>query len=491
MQRADVSDPILVPEFLWTGAWESRHNLTDRFAFTLTIPKVNLALRLEVLDRRPAAGVEAFTESFDGETSGKAFTQPGFGLYHLSTDSRLLYGVLDNYGLPARIRNVWTRGVPYEEARAATSADLKTAPSSTAVPQGYAYLESPRFSLGPGTIQGFVSFAANDAEERARAFGGGAGYALGKKKFRLEGFYTERTLAERKSSTWFNEKPALPERDTRLFAGAAAFSVPAFGLAADIAHSETFAFGQDYYGSLGLRFGDKPWRFSLALDGAGSRYVDSAGGVPGSGLRAAARLERRGKKTAFFRVSTLVRGPGAQDDFAAITKNFNRMSGELYYRFPANAAAFGLTRFSFFLNRDGRDEKKTLDSAGSMAAFKLGPVNSVSEGKLTGIKEKSYQFNSYRFSQSLSYSIQVFRKAGPGIKNSSRLGVSKGIKKKGSFTVQMSTRAAYEKTAPKDGIWETSFSVSIRGKKSRLTLKAATPNYPEKWEYTISWRIQL
>jgi len=543
--------PLLVPEFLWTGSWESGHNLTDRIDFKLSAPRANLALRLQVLDRRPASSTKVFTGSFGGETAGSAITQPGLGLYHLTTGSRLLYGTLDSYGLQARIRNVWIRGAPYAESRTESSAELKTAPASTAVPQGYAYLESPDLPLGRGQFRPFAFFMAdNDPDDKAPAFGFGADYALGKVNFRLEGFYAGQNLPERKSSTWFNEKPALPARNTRLFAGGAAFSVPAFGIAADLACSETFAFGRDYYGNLGLRFGDKPWRFSLAMDAAGSRYVDSAGSVPGAGFRAAARIERRGKKTGLFRLGATVRGPGPKQGtmqalktgkFAAFAEGMNRMSGELYYRLPESSASFGLTRFSFSFETDDRNEKKVLGSIGAMAAFKLGPVSAVSEGKITGINRKKsagmegngYALDSYRIGQSLSWTctIPALRKApraarqekdsggeniagenaeNPSEQNPSgekpaaprpspaniggaKLGGSKaaGAGKKTSLTAQFSARAGYEKTAAKEGIWDTSFSASIRSKKNRLTIKAATPNFPKKWEYTISWRMRL
>jgi len=541
---------LLIPEFLWTGSWESEHNVTDRIDFKLSAPRANLALRLQILDRRPASSIKALTGSFGGETVDSAITQPGLGLYHLTTGSRLLYGTLDSYGLQARIRNVWIRGAPYAESRTASSAELKTVPSSTAIPQTYAYLESPDLSIRPGQVRPFVFFSAHDdPKDKAPAFGFGVDYAQGKGDFRVEGFYTGQNLPERKSSTWFNEKPALPARDTRLFAGAAAFSVPAFGMAADLACSETFAFGKDYYGNLGLRFGNKPWRFSMAMDAAGSRYVDSAGNVPGAGFRAAARVERRGKKTGLFRLVATARGPGPKQGttqalktgkFSAFAKDIDRVSWELYCRLPVSSASFGLTRFSFSLDTDSRNKKKVLGSTGAMAAFKLGPVNTVSEGKITGInRNKSagmegggYAFDSYRFSQSLSWTCPIpalrsvnravrrekdsggesaenpsgqnpteqnpsgEKTAGPKLApakpGGAKLGGAKTTAgKKTSLTAQFSARAGYEKTAGKEGIWDTSFSVSIRGKKNRLTIKAATSNFPKKWECTISWRMRL
>jgi len=507
----------LVPEFLWTGSWESGHNLTERMDFKITVPQMDCALRLEALDRRPASTLRDFTESFAGETADKSVTQANFGLYHLPSSTRLLYGTLDNAGLPARTRNVWIRGAPFTESHAASSAELKSEPSSTATPQIYACFESPDFKLGPGTLRALVSYSENAAQnDNAPALVFGADYTLGKSDFRLEGFYANRTLPERKSSTWFNEKPALPGRDTQLFAGSAAVSIPVFGLAADLACSETFAFGRDYYGSLGVRVGNKPWRFSFALDAAGSRYVDSAGSVPGAGYRAAVRLDRRSKKNGLFRIGAQVRGPGPAQgflqavqsgDFAAFAEGTNRITAELYCRLPASSALFGLTRFSVSVDHDSRNEKKVLDSAKAMAAFALGPVSSTTEGAITGInREKSagmeeggYQFDSYRLSQSLSWTcplpVKKIKEKRTEIKNEeiseahASTKSKSAARKKTPLTLQLSAKAGYDKTANKEGVWDTSLSVSIRGKKNRISFKAAV--HSEKWEFTLGWRLSL
>jgi hypothetical protein len=472
--------PVLLPGFLWSGSWESEGNLTERFEVQLGIPRPALELRFQLLDRRPASSWTAFTGSFGGDSADKTLVQPGAGLYHIPTGSRVLYGVLDTYGLVARIRNIWIRGAPHAEAHAPSSADLKTAPASTAVPQGYAYLGTPLLSLGKGRLRGFVSLAVSADEERVPAGTAGVDYHFKKAGLvRLEGLYTGRRLAERTSSTWFSMEPALPERDTRLFAGTLIVNIPSFGFAADLASSETFGFGRDYYGNLGLRFGDKPWRLSLAADGAGSRYVDPSGAVPGAGLRGAVRLERRGRKSSLFRLSALIRGPGPEEpdtgpgvwDFASMAKSFNRRSLELYYRLPGTSAPLALSRFSLSLDRDGRDREKVLDSAGALAALKLGPVDSVSQGKITGRTGEGYDFVSGRISQNLSWTWR------PGTQ-------------KRTLAIRFSARAGYEKTAGKDGIWDASFSAAVRGKRSRLGFTVAAPKLPEKWEYTVSWRLQ-
>ena len=487
-------DNILDADFRWTGSWESEGNLSNRFDLRLNIPKADVALRMQVLDRRPASEFELFTESFGGETKDKVITQPGLGLYHQETGSRLLYGTLETHGLIARTRNIWIRGVPYAESRTASSADLRTTVSSAAIPQFYTFLETPNLTLGQGNILGFASFLFNndffidglinnEEQQSARSFGAGVNYSQGKAKIRLETLYGERTLPERRSTTWFNQRHPLPERNTRLFAGAMNFSVPAFGLAVDLAYSETFAFGDDYYGSLGIRFGDRPWRLSMALDAAGSHYVDSQGNIPGIGLRAGARLERRGKRTGLFRISALARGPGLDMD------SMNRFSGDLYYRFPTSTAVFKLTRFSFSLERDGRNENNVLDSARAMMAFAIGPLSYTSEGRIRSD-------DSYRLVQSLSWTIQgsgsALAKTAP-IPGTRSSGTGTSFTQRFPFTVQLSARAVYEKNSGKDGDWSASFAASIRGKRGRLTIRTAgsglNEGFDEQWEHTISWSL--
>ncbi|MDR2471523.1 MAG: hypothetical protein LBD09_05380 [Treponema sp.] len=530
-QNAETA-PLFIPRFLWSGSWESRHNLTDRFDLTLTAPGPALGLRFQILDRRPASSAGAFTGSFGGDTADKALTQPGLGLYHWNTGSRLLYGTLDTQGLSTRIRNVWIRGAPHTEARLASQGDLKTAPSSTAVPQAYLWLGSPELELGPGspgspdsrTLRGFVSvgieFPENapgasggvssgggvpggDAPSRPLGINAGAEYRAGKAALSLEGLYVQRTLPPRTADTWFSEKPPLPRRNTRLFAGSAAFSVPAFGITADLAASKTFAFGEDVYGNLGLRLGDRPWRLSLAVDGAGSRYVDSSGGVPGAGLRAAARLERRSKRQGLYRLGVLARGPGpgaglgpalGAGDFAAIAEGFNRTSLEFYGRLPAppasSAPPLALTRFSFSWDRDGRDTEKRLDTFGAMAAFKLGPLGSESRASLS---RSGGVYGSHRITQSLSWTIRP-SVSGPAAGSPPNGGPAKpghgAAARKQSFTLGLSARAGYTGTAGKAGVWDTALSASVRGRQSGLTVKAASPKFPRTWEYTISWRMR-
>jgi hypothetical protein len=412
-------------------------------------------------------------------------------MYHNSTGSRLLYGTLDSHGLAARIRNIWIRGAPYAETHEASYADLKTAPSSTAVSQVYAYLGTPLFSLGPGKFRGFTALAF-DGE--SPAIGVGADYALADQgSVTVEGFYTAGTMEERTASTWFSEKPPLPERDTRLAAGTLAFTLPAFGFAADLACSETFAYGRDYYASLGLRFGNRPWRLSLALDGAGSRFVDSETRETEAGLRFAARLERHDKRSGLFRLGLLFRGPGPEEglwqslragDPGASLTSFTRSSADLYYRLPSSSAPVALERVSLSLNRDGRDPEKILDSGDILAALKFWSLKTAGAAKISGARQNGvYRYNSLTVSQNLSW---TFYGQGP---KSAETGAGSS-KRKSSFSLRVSARGAYTHSAGDDDLWTMSFSLSGQSRKNRLGFTISTPEYPKKWKYSLTWRLQ-
>jgi hypothetical protein len=298
---------------------------------------------------------------------------------------------------------------------------------------------------------------------------------------RIEGFYTGMTLPPRSASTWFSAAPALPERDFRIFGGSLLFNTANFGFAADGAYSETFAYGRDFYMNMGLRLGDKPWRLSLAADSAGDRYVGSDGNSPGAGFRAAAKLEWRGRGSSLLRFNALLRGSKGifNGESAAISETFANLDrGEfgLYYRLPSTRSPLGLTRVSAEFKRDSRDPQAVLDSAGVLAALKLGPISSVSEAKLSA---SSYRFGSLRIQESLGWTLGL-----PGLRV-----LAGGL--------HCGAKAGCTLTEGKAPTWDGSLSAYIQGrwfvetaKTSRFSVKIASPDFPRKWDYTLSWRLQ-
>ena len=55
---------------------------------------------------------------------------------------------------------------------------------------------------------------------------------------------------------------------------------------------------------------------------------------------------------------------------------------------------------------------------------------------------------------------------------------------------EIGTKLGYTVRAEKDSIWEPSISCTVRpGRWGRFGLKVAFTDFPEKWNYTLSWRL--
>ena len=212
---------------LWKGSWElstdlqsedfkvESKNLINRGEVRFGFPVPGLTLRGQALDKRPF-DFESSPPWGDGSKVASDFSG---ALYHKPTGSRLLYGILDEWGLSARIRSPWIRAVPFAENHKPLMADLKTVTSATKEPEVYLYLSSPW--LRPFSNTGFRGFAAAQTKTQKFLpdFSGGIEAKFGKKtNALLEGFYKNSELPARKSTSWFSDPPPLPEREFRLYA---------------------------------------------------------------------------------------------------------------------------------------------------------------------------------------------------------------------------------------------------------------------------------
>ena len=467
----------------WTGSWYksiktpdgdfpptedlfSGGTLFNRGNLMLGLPRQDLSFRFMATDKRLLP---------PEDENSKAGFNPGLGVYHLGSGSRFLYGVQSEYGLPARVNNVWLRSVPFMESRSPSSRDLKTEPSAQDKSQSYLYLALPY-----GFLPGFDIFASAALDEKLNgSYGGGIGLGGSRADFRLEGFYTGKELPPRKVSTWFSSAPPLPERDFSIYALGMIFNSPLVSFAGDWAWSETFAWGRGVYGNASLRLGNKPWRFSLGGDGASSRFADRSGATAGSGFRLAAKGERFWPRSGLLRFQAALRAPGLDEDFS-------RGNLSLYFRPPAPTATekrnslfpLRFTRASLSLNRDARAPAKTADSLDALAGFSLGPLSSVfscSLHSLSCLNEEDgtsplFQFPAFETFQSF--------------KISGELGIKPSI-----FDIRI--RLGYTIRKKKDPLWEPSLNCSVRpGKWGRLGLKITYTDFPEKWNYTVSWRFE-
>ena len=474
--------PLFTWDLLWAGSWYKSvpradggfplaedifpgGTLFNRGDFRLGLPGQALLFRFMATDKR----VLPFEEE-----DGRAGFNPALGIYHTTSGSRFLMGVQSEHGLPARLNNVWIRAVPFMESRSPSSRDLKSEPAAKDESETYLYLALPADFL-PG-FDAFAS-AALDAEKNP-ALGAGIGLELAGATVRLEGFYTQKELPPRTASSWFSETPPLPERDFRLYSLGMIFNSPQASFAADWAFSETFAWGRGVYGNFALRLGNRPWRFSLAGDGAGSRFAGRDGSAVGAGFRVAARGERFWPRSGLLRFQSVLRAP-------AVGEDFERASFSIFYRPSAPSARerredtrrIRFSRASVSFNRDARTPEKTIDTLNGLAGFHLGPFSTVFSCALLShsfFHEKGEipplflpaafeSFESFKVTGELGFSLRYFN---------------------------VRARLGYTARAEKDPLREFSVNGSFRpGRWGRVTINIAATDFPEKWNYTLSWRF--
>jgi len=494
-------------DLLWAGSWEESRTLNNRADFRFGFTGPALLARTQALDRH--------TMNFEldpvwGDPS-KGITGLSFGLYHKATDSRLLYGILDEWGLPARIRSPWIRSAPYAENHKPVMADLRTTASSTKKDELYLYLSSPRLNLElfglDISLKGYTSGQFTPASENnpAPAFAAGMEADIGKKAgLLLEGFYTGFELPAKEPTTWFSDPPPLPDRDFRLGAAALKLNIPWFSISSDWAWSQTFAYGSGIYGNLGLRVSPQffsPWSLSLAADGMSERYIGRDGSNPGGGFRVAGKIERKGTRSSLFRANTSFRN-------STFGEPLERSSIGLYYCFPSSSPmAVGtkgsiplrISRITLNADRNASDLKKIKDGIDGSLGLSLNlpplflprPLLPASAAKVKNLKPKVYPLN-INIATSIDWLGHAEERPSPfpffpagefdSTKTSCELLWSPGL-------FQFRTKLGYTAYAKKDNQWDASISTAVRFKHGRFSLKFAWPDFPEKWNCTLSWRV--
>jgi len=481
--------PAVVPaqalftwDLLWTGSWEESKTLNNRGDFRFGFSAPGLLFRAQALDRHT---INFELDPVWGDPS-KGITSGSCALYHKPTDSRFLYGVIDEWGLPARIRSPWIRAAPYAETRKPSMADLRTTASSTKKDELYLYLSSPRLKLERVlpelSLRGYASGQFTPSgialENPAPAFTGGLEGTFDELAYlSLEGFYTGFQLPAKQSSAWFSDPPPLPDRDFRLGAAALALKLPWLSFTSDWAWSETFAYGSGVYGNAGLRINPPlfaPWSLSLAADGMSERYTGSDGSNPGGGVRMAGKIERKGKRSNLFRASGVLRGP-------AVGEAFERSSMGLYYRFPASAPRvksggfpLRIRRVALNVDRNASDRKKINDGIDGSLGLSFNPININLATSIDWLARADDLPSPFPFFPPGAFS---------STKTSCELLWSPRI-------FQFRTRWAYTAYAKKDNQWEASVSAAARFKHGRFSVKFAWPVFPDKWNCTLSWRVE-
>ena len=520
---------------LWSGSWEENTFTAQDFqALSGTLhnrgeirlhflpkdktPKGLLSwftLRGQILDKHPLDfGLEPPWVSPAG-----GVTNYMGGLYHKYTGSRLLYGVIDEWGLSARIRNPWIRSPPYAENHKPLMADLKTAASSTKEDEAYLYLSTPNLTLSRDIkLRGFIS-AQTEIKDFTPAFSSGIDLSLPKKSnLLMEAFYTGRSLAQTKGKTWFSDPPPLPEREFHLYSAAVLYSSPLLSVSSDFAFSETYAWGNGIYGNFGITvtpllpltdkgFRPRPLAISLAADGAGERFTGRDGSGLSAGVRGAAKIEWKGRYNSLIRLDSVLRSPGIEEEF-------NRSSAGFYYRLPASPKSRKLpvqvTRISLSASRNAVNPLKISDnysgSVGLNFNFKQPNKNPQGENEQkSGSKAGSPKAESAKMSSTfvnsplrLTFS-GAYKEVTTANDSPFLYPVPSGNWNSASVNcelywspsiLQLRSRVGVSFYPEKDEKWNFSISAAVRFWKCRITLKAASPDFPEKWNWSVSWRLE-
>jgi hypothetical protein len=489
---ADQNTPIpLVHTINWSlltsGSWEENKTLYNRGEFKLNFNQHGLILRGEILDRRP---LNFGLDSPFGDPDKRVTNYLG-ALYH-TTGSRILYGVLDEWGLSARIRNPWIRSPAYSENHKPLIADLKTSASVTKNDEVYLYLSSPVLNISPNVkIRGFIS-GQSETDEIKPAFAGGVDFKFPNKTGLLvETFFTGATLPPTKNTSWFTNPPPLPEREFKLYAAGLLFHNQLLSASSDLALSKTFFWGTGIYGNFGisitplLPFGSRarPLAVSFTADRAGEKFIYRDGLNHGEGFRNAAKIEWKGKRNSLLRFNTMIRSP-------ELGENFSRSSSGFYYRTPSKKKGdidffpVRLTRISFSADRNADNLQKIDDRfSGNLGlSLNLGnfflntPIGINISGSIRGLSESTSRISPYPIPDE-SWILDNIGVNCEFIWSPSKF----QLKSKTGFTYNVKNN---------ENLWDFSFSTAVRFKKGRLSIKTAAPNFPEKWNLTISWRLE-
>ncbi|MDR3301835.1 MAG: hypothetical protein LBT01_04795 [Spirochaetaceae bacterium] len=459
-------------ELLESGSWEYDGTMANRIKFVLSAP-LKLSFRSEILDKRAAPPKEDWTSGF---------TAFGFALYQRDTNSRILYGHLENWGLSARTRNIWTHAVPYFEAHRASGADLRTAAAVTVSDSFYASLGTPLLRIFEGNSTIALGFSTKvdmsilvDAEKNC-VYQAGTDFYFGKSEkpkatLRFEGMFSEKTIPERKQSTWFSEKPYLPPRGIHFYALNLTFSSFYVRFSSDFAHSEVFALGEDIYANAAISIGNTPWRFSFACDGAGKYYSANDGSISGAGFRLGGKFEWFGKRNMLVVASTSLRSE-------ATGQPFYRSASKISFRFPL-MKGFLITpsRISFEFERNALDTELISDKLIAFAGINIGPLRPAVRFTLVENTSAAYGELPSPFPNFFAEHTQDYLK--------SDFEISAPI-----YFVTLKGALSYKTEPDKEGAFSASFSASIQGKLGRLSAKISKTEKNDALDYYLSWRIE-
>ncbi|GMO18039.1 MAG: hypothetical protein Pg6A_04730 [Termitinemataceae bacterium] len=455
-------------QVLWSGFLEDKKNVENRWEGIVFGP-FGLSFRAQLLDKR------LFPPWRDWETWQ---TRSGFALYHQSTDSRVVYGHLENWGLISRTRNVWTHGASWFESHRASNTDLKTSISPNTKEAFYFNAGTPLLELSaffpqiPFTLEANAHISSTfNSENKILLQGDTNFYASKRHKIHFEWLYSEKTLAERKQQGWFSKKPYLPAREMRFCAFNINYLNPFCGFSADYANSSIFSLGKGDYFNSGIRIGSHPWRVSFAADGATSRYAGENGTVTGSGFRSAARFEWYGSKNMRVLAETKLQSSGAG-------KAFDRSSSRLNFTFPVIRGFLIIpSRFVIELERYAQFYNAIEDKTSMMLGLKAGPLRAAFRMSFTESSQSE-----------LNAPIMPYPVI-PAERKREEFIIGAEISAPIKF-ITLNGGISYKKHDGKEAVWNKSISATARGKIGRITIKIFNNEKEDAISYSLSWRLE-
>jgi len=440
-----------------SGTWIQEEGIRNEADIRLSLDRSGLEFRLLALQDGPADPLDA-----------PEAVETGFSvqLRHIPTNSKVLYGALEERGLPARVTNPLRKGLPYFENRTATDAQIDSDASADSSGEWYLRLGTPQAS--PVAAYGAVF----DTEALQPSFTAGAAFGLpGKPSLAFDAYYGPAALPPRDADTWFSDYPPLPERDLQFSAASISARMPKLSLAADWALSSPRFQENGAYGNAAIELGDRPFRLSIAADRVWGPFSSREGYESADALRSGIRLDYR-----------WARGGRLRWEAERVSKEDSSLSLEegCSLLFPRQREIFFIVPLSLAVSASRKLlEDAVSDTAGLEGAFDL--------FRLRFRAALSLGFETILTDEGSAAPIQPF--SGPETaleRRSADLSLTFRI-----GPVSLKGTAAFDAERDSVPAWKASAQAAALFKAGQARIKGELENGGKTWTWTFSWRSGL
>ncbi len=351
--------PAAAIDSAYSGAWTDIRTIENRLVIRSSAVEVP-AWNAFTVDRR-GNGIHSAS---GGAAWGSAAKDP------LS----LGVGPLKALGLPAAVSNPFGKAIAGASREAPLSFVLDTGASASGGPEAFVVLGLP-----PAAAWGRIgAFAAAD-DERVAAFALLGSGAPGARSVRVEVLYTQSNLPARTSDAWFSEKPPLPIREHRLWAGTAVIETPRVRFSAVEAFSETESQGNGAYAAIAGEATVGRLRAAVGGDAATPAFMDAEGRETGDKARCALDFAYRTADGAKLRFN-------AEGWAEAATRTIRKSAVTLAFQPPAGqrpASAFRLTEIAGETVRSVPIDEAASIRAAAAAKARAGRITTNAKGEIS------------------------------------------------------------------------------------------------------------